>query len=371
MRGLYGINGEVITITYVNNIQNNFVAYTPPENVTVNSITVSLAGATGQDSARLFCIYLTPPPSLQALIPHESVMHYNNYQIFSTNIDGVAAGASSPSISSQVAQFSTMPFRILVFARLNNANRTYQTPDKYLTIDNITCQIDNGAQFFNGCTTRQLADISIRNGLQMPPDCFQQFLLNGTSVDSVTGAQLSPLYGCGSCLVIDPSLDGNLREGVVNNSAGRYIFQVQNAVFKNKTQTAFPACTLYIVGISNSVLERVGSAYRNYLLSVTPEQVAASKMLPPVATCEYQESRFANSFLSGGANAGLSHFFRTGVHHVKRLAHRGLQYLRENPELVHQGLALARKAVLGVGASAKRNFGHAVSAKKKMDLFYE
>ena len=371
-KGLYGINGEVIQLTYLNNLANNMIAYVPVTGLTNVTYTVSLTGGVGQnDLATLYCIYLTPPPSLIPMIPHESVQHYNNYQIFSSQITGsLAPGASTLSVSSQVAQFSTMPFRILVYARINNGSRTPQTPDKYLTIQNITCQIDNGAQFFNGCTTRQLYDISARNGLQMPADCFQQFQLNSTSVSPTTGEPINPLYGCGSCLLIDPSIDGNLRDGVTNNSPGRYIFQVQNAIFTNNTQTTFPSMTLYIVGISNAVLERSGTQYRNYLLSVDEKTVQAAKMLPPVSQEEYQQSRFANSFLSGG-NSGLSHFFQSGVSAIRQLAHKGVKYLQQHPELVHQGLALARKAILGAGAKAKHQFGHNVAPKKNMDLFYE
>ena len=73
-------------------------------------------------------------------------------------------------------------------------------------------------------------------------------------------------------LVISPALDLGIRPSDTTGSGGRYIrFQVQNATFTNNTDTAFGQVTLYVVGINSAVLERVGSQYRNYLLTTPPE----------------------------------------------------------------------------------------------------
>jgi hypothetical protein len=65
--------------------------------------------------------------------------------------------------------------------------------------------------------------------------------------------------------------------------------------------------TLYVVGINASVLERVGSQYRNYLLTTPPDIINRISALPPVSYKMYMSSKFSNSFLMGG---GISDWFK-------------------------------------------------------------
>ena len=364
--GLYGINGENIAITWLNDLANNMIAYSPPPGLTVSTVSGQPTGisvsygepGTAIGNANLFCVYLTPHASMMSSIPQQSVQHYNQYQTFSTAISGAVAAGASVSTSSSVCQFTNIPFRILVYARLTNTSRTFETPDKYLQLTSLSCQLDNGAFSFNGASSRQLVDASIRNGLQMPPDVALGAALN--YAETLNGTFPPALYGCSSVMVIDPAMDLQLAEGLTNGSPGRYIFQVQNATFKNTTGTSFPSVTLYVVGINNAVLERVGTEYRNYLLSIDSDKLKKAKDLPAVSLQEYTDSRFANSFLSGG-NPGFSQYIRSGLHRLKSAARRGVEYLQENPQVIHKGLEYAKKALGGARKPAVRS----------MDLFYE
>ena len=130
-------------------------------------------------SAKLFCIYLTPKEETISQIPQTSVYHYNDYSIFSNTIaSSVVAKQELPNVSSQVVNFTNLPQKILVYARTSNQARLCSTPDKYLKINSLQATIDNGSPQFSGASANQLYDISKRNMLQMPRSSFLQDVLN-------------------------------------------------------------------------------------------------------------------------------------------------------------------------------------------------
>jgi hypothetical protein len=197
---------------------------------------------------------------------------------------------------------------------LADASVKMSTPDKYLTIFSASASFDNGLPQLNNATTRQLYDISKRNGLCMPPSAFQQLQLN-TGITSGSGL-VSPLYGCGSVLVLDPALDLGIRPGSSTSSKGRYIFQIQG-IMANNTATDFPACTLYVIGVNAAVLERIGSEYRNYLLTLPDNVLGQAENLNSIDHQTYIDAKYSNAFLSGGGIGDwmrkISNFLRHGA----------------------------------------------------------
>lgn len=352
--GLYAITGELITIQWTNNIFDNMFAFVAPAGITVNSTSVSL----GQ-SARLRLQYLTPKDQTISLIPKESISQYNDYTIFTNDIGACLAGASISGVSSQVVNFTNMPQKILVYARLNNSARDSTTPDKYLSLQGLTVQFDNGLPQFASASPNQLYDISVRNGLQMPRPCWRQDQLNYT-----TAGMSKKQYGCGSVFVIDPALDLGIRNTDSMGSGGRYIFQLQNGVFKNNTDVDFSSVTLYIVGINSAILERKGSEYRNYLLTVSDNMVNEVKSLPPVSHQEYKNARFSNSFLSGG---GIGDFFKKIAGAIPKLISLAPAILPLVPEIMG---AFGGRALGGAVDRTGRLFGVPRPPKKGQNLYY-
>jgi hypothetical protein len=298
-RALYAITGELITINFVPDLFNNMFAYALPAGLSLTSSTVDLTTA----NPVLRCIYLTPKEDTILQVPRQSVYQYNDYSIFQNTVASAClAGASLTGISSQVVNFTNLPSKILVYARLSNNSRSCATPDKYLALTGLQVTFDNGLPQLAGATPDQLYDISKRNAIQMPRACWKQLELN-SSVAATQGG----LYGCGSVLVLDPALDLGIRPSDTQGSGGRYIFQVQNATFKNFTETDYGQITLYVVGINSAVLERVGSQYRNYLLTTPPDIINQVRSLAPISYKSYMRSAHANSFLMGG---GIGDWFK-------------------------------------------------------------
>jgi len=366
-RALYAITGELITIQWVSDLWNNMFAFTLPTGLTYTNSTTPAVVSLGTQ-ANLFCIYLTPKEDTISQIPRQSVYQYNDYSVFSNNIS-LPSGANLPpqtdlpNVNSQVVNFTNLPNKILVYARVSNGSRTTATTDKYLQLKSIQVSFDNGLPVFNGATPDQLYDVSKRNMLQMPRACFKQLQLNTES--EISGA----LYGCGSVLVIDPALDLGIRPSDTTGSGGRYIFQVQNATFRNNTDTAFPSVTLYVIGINSAVLERVGSQYRNYLLTTPPDIINRIKDLPPVAYKQYMRSQHSNSFLMGG---GISDWFKK----AHSLGTRAYDLAMKHKDDLRQGFEVGKniyhagKELLGKGMDrGTRLFGENPRPSRNVSYF--
>ena len=356
-RALYAITGELITIQLVPQLWDNMVACVLPTGLSYTNVAVPAVVDLTTTNPILNCIYLTPKEDTILQIPRQSVYQYNDYSIFTNNVaTSVLAGAVLPNVSSQVVNFTNLPQKILVYARLSNGTRNASTPDKYLNIRNLQVVFDNGLPQFTSASPDQLYDVSKRNMLQMPRSCFRQLQLN--TENEVDGA----LYGCGSVMVIDPALDLGIRPSDTTGSGGRYIFQVQNSTFANDTDTDFGSITLYVVGINSAVLERVGSQYRNYLLTTPPDAVNQIKSLAPVNYKMYSRSLHSNSFLMGG---GVGDWFKKAYN----MGTRAYDVAVKNKDAIRQGYD-AGKQLLGKGMErGTRLFGDSVRPHRSVNFF--
>jgi hypothetical protein len=361
-RALYAITGELITINFVPDLFNNMFAYDIPTGLTLSSSSVDLTTV----NPVLRCIYLTPKEDTIAQVPRSSIYQYNDYSIFQNTIaSGVVAGGTLSGVSSQVVNFTNLPSKILVYARLSNNARTSETPDKYLALTGLQVTFDNGLPQLAGATPDQLYDISKRNAIQMPRACWKQEELN-----SAVSATQGGLYGCGSVLILDPALDLGIRPSDTQGSGGRYIFQVQNATFKNFTETNFGSITLYVVGINSAVLERVGSQYRNYLLTTPPDIINEIKSLAPISYKMYMRSNHANSFFMGG---GIGDWFKKAYNFGTRSYNQAKDLLGEVEKTVSEGQDIynkVRKLTGGAMDRGTRLFGANPRPQKQL-AFYQ
>ncbi len=104
--------------------------------------------------------------------------------------------------------------------------------------------------------------------------------------------------------------------------------------------------------MTNAQLERIGSEYRNYLLTLPDDVTTQSKSLPAIDHQRYMDAKHSNGFLSGG---GIGDFFKKALGHATNIVKWGLK----NKEHLAKGYEVGKK-LLGKGA-----------AKPKRDLFYE
>ena len=370
--GLFAIQGELISIQWVANLFNSMFAYVLPAGISFQPNSIPTCSLNGVGYTGVFtpptlnCIYITPHEEQIPKIPKQSIYHYNDYVVYNNNIASNVAPNAVVNLVSQVAQFTNVPQYMLIYARPSNSVRESLAgctiPDVYLTIENLSIQWDNGQPIFSQASTHQLYNVSERNGLCMNREQFMGKLLN----ESLVAGGAPPISGVGSVLVVSPTLDLSARPHTTAGSPGRYIMQITQGRARNNTSQTFASVDLYIVGITNGILERMGSEYRNYLLNITDKQLYQAKMATPITRKLFMSQKFSNAFLSGG---GISDFLKNMASSAfglaKKGASAGLNYLQNNPALLQQGVAMARKAV-GLGGAYKN-----IHPKRDMDLFYE
>lgn len=365
---LYGINGELIQLFYYANLFDCMFNYVAPAGLTVSASTSVSLG----NSATLQAIYLTAYQSTQDEIPRTSLYHYNDYQQFQNDIGSFSAGQVKSGISSQVTTFTSIPQKILIYARVSDGVKTASMPDNYLSFNNVTVTFDNGQPMLSGASQNQLWEISNRNGLTMERANWLGKVLN----PSLVASGLAPIHGCGSILVIDPAIDLGLRADNTNGSAGRYVMQVINAVMQNNTSQNFSSTTLFVVGISSAILERNGTEYRNYILSLPDDVFEKAREIAPVSLALYNKEKFTNLFLSGG---GIGDWFKKALNFGKNAVKKVVSLAKDNPEMVNAGLQLLNQHLnkdggrlkMIKGAVLKKGGKSDVHPKKNMDLYFE
>ncbi len=353
---LYAINGETLQLQFVNDLFNNMLACTFAQAGTViNSVAVSFPA-----TATLECVYLTPSESFARELPQNSISHYNNYSIFSIDGGAVAAGATT-TLTSPVAQFTGLPFKVLVYVRQSDATKNINIPDRYLQIVNVqNCQIDNGPNVLGGASMDQLYEISSRNGCVLDRDVWQQKNLNGL---------LTPVYGCGSILALSPKQDLSVRESVTSGSPGRFIFQITLSL-KNNTTDNFAGTTMYVVAITNGILERNGNEYKNYLYTLPPNAIMDAQRQTAISHVEFKNAQQANMFLSGGS---FKSFFSKIWNGVKNAGKWAWDHRDAIVDAGKEAYNLAKK--VGLGEDEQNMGGNFISKykhpKRRMDLFYQ
>lgn len=366
---LYAINGEILSMYYQTDLFSSMFNLVAPTGLVIGT------GSNGNPaptvnlgtSATLNCIYLTAYPEMFDQIPRQSLYHYNDYVQYQNDIaTNVAPNAILTGKASAVCNWTNIPQKILIYARVSDGVKTYTMPDNYLTINSVQCVFDNGQPMLSAATPDQLFEISQNAGLTMERANWLGKVLN----PSLVACGAPPISGCGSVLVVDPALVLGLRPGNTNGTPGRFVFQVQNIVLQNNTSMTFPNVTLYVVGITNALLERNGSEYRNYNLSVPYDVLMKAHELSPVSTAVYNQDKFQNLFLNGG---GIGDWFKKGYNLAKSGVSKVLDLAQQHPELVKQGIQFAKQQYnKGKGGAMRMVKGlHDIHPKRDMDLYFE
>lgn len=351
--GLFSVTGEQIQLVYTPDLWNNmFSLGSIQAGLTYTAPQVSLGA-----NATLFCIYLTPYDYMIPRIPKQSLIPYNNYQYFITNVGGVTAG-QTVSISSQVATLTNMPAKFIIAAVPSVSARSATIPNVSLTINSVSISIDNGQPQLSSANANQLYDVSKEAGLSMSRQSWLGQVLN-SSLNASDPNNNPILSGCGSVLVVEPHQLG-VRAGVAQNSVGKFIFQVLNINMTNNTGANLSNVSLYVIAVNNAVLRRNGTEYTNGLLNAPDNVLEIAERLPVVQHSEYQKALCKNAFMSG---SGVKDFFRKAYGTLKSGVREGAKHLLRNPDLLKKGLKYL--------SGGRKMRGGEVQPSQDMDLFFE
>lgn len=239
--------------------------------------------------------YLTPPKS--EIIPYINKYPYTEINRYPTDLGAsVAAGASSR-ISGNNIQLSSIPKRMFVVVREKNSDRNYTKADAYSRIDKVEIQFNNKNSLLGSASTRDLYELSVRNGLQMSWAQWNQF--------------------CGSVLCVDFGNDISLGDAEAVGSFGQFQLQV-DVDFTNIGSQA-KNYTLYLIIASEGVFTMEGTTSRLNVGNVFPHNVLEGMQLADLERVPYHQQY---DYI-GGSFMG---FLRRVGRKLGKALHKGIKF---------------------------------------------
>ena len=238
----------------------------------INSITVQFNGFTApafsypQSIPQLLFKYISPAIlTPQRLSPLRPVTYpFFNVQRYPTDIGAVSYGVSPVPIQSNNIQLSSIPRRIYLYIRPNNATLQSRCdiPDAYLTINNVAIQWANQNTLLSSASQIQLYEINVKNHSSQDWMSWSGIGLNNSGLPPATIA--SQFGGVGSILALEFATDLQLDGDEAPGLAGQYQLQVQLSVSNLNSSGAWNSLpmTFYVVTVEEGTftITSAGSA---------------------------------------------------------------------------------------------------------------
>lgn len=239
--------------------------------------------------------YLTPPKS--EVLPYINKYPYTEINRYPTDSGSSLAAGSSNKISGNNIQLSSIPKRMFIVVREKNADRNYTKADAYARIDGVEIQFNNKNALLGSATSRDLFELSVRNGLQMSWAQWNQF--------------------CGSVLCVDFGNDISLGDAEAVGSFGQ--FQLQVDVNYTNIGSQAKNYALYLIIASEGVFTMEGTSSRLNVGNVFPHNVLEGMQLADLERVPYHQQ----TDYVGGSFMG---FLRRMGRKLGRALHKGIKF---------------------------------------------
>lgn len=276
-----------LNIQYVNNL--SYIVSHANTNATFSNITVTLS---------------TPTAFVKFASPHDGYvprpLKYDNHVItpYSTPYGSSVSAGASFTMASQNIMFQSMPESILIFARRQNADRTYLTTDTYCSPDNISITFNNVSGILSTASKADLFNVCVSNGLQRS---WAEF--NGV----VTNSAMAKVGLSGAVLRLKMGKDIPIGNHYVGES-GSFNFQLSSATFTNVNQSDAVTPVLYVVAMYKSTIQIDTTG----AVSSTIDQPIPSDNYVPYETLHQNGAGFFSDAIRtvGKALPGINKFLR-------------------------------------------------------------
>ncbi len=141
-------------------------------------------------------IYITP----KSTIPVFPIQRYPLAGIYKVTkaLGAIAAGGSLPITTSDSMPLYGVPKRVYIFARRSNESRTYNDPDVFGQISNLSIYFNNSDGNFSQASVQQLYQVSRENGYRRSFQAFNKFEGSVMCIDFSKDMPLLPNEGVGS-----------------------------------------------------------------------------------------------------------------------------------------------------------------------------
>ncbi|QIG59351.1 putative major capsid protein [Dishui Lake virophage 2] len=283
-QGLLGINNMSITLnvdstckrlfsTANNYITNIALGKLTGANQNPNGFTTaSQIGIASQPSAPalLFKFLSTQPSDLiqtKNVVPY---MDFPRYLTASANSPSILAGASSTLTSSNL-QINQIPDLFIINVRVPMSQQRWYNTSSFLTINNISINLNNQSGLLSSASQYDLWRMSIRNG---STQSWAEF--SGQALVSATATGAGALVATtGSLLVINPAYDLSLPDYISCGSLGNYNFQFQCSVTNQFGFTITPE--IIIIAVNSGIFVTQSGVSSVYTGILTKEMVLSAK----------------------------------------------------------------------------------------------
>lgn len=315
-QGLVGVNNMSFTFN-INTALSRLVSYGGP--VAANLITLSQgvaadpagAGAKWLANANMFGslayavagAVLNPPPAVSVLLrllssqPSDRLQTRNvvpyfdlpRYLTSATSAANIAPNAVA-TVQSQAIQLSQLPDYFIIVARKTMSDQGIRDTSSFLTIRNISINLNNASGLLSSASVNDLWRISTKNGSQQS---FSEFC-GKALVQTGAGAGGFLVPTTGSLFVVSPT-DLSLPDMLSCGSLGAFSLQFNVQVF-NQFDAAVPSVELCVIACNSGIMTLSQGTASLYTGLLTREAVLAAKQ----AEVSDEPSRMIGGMLSRG-----------------------------------------------------------------------
>jgi hypothetical protein len=301
----------------------------------ISSIT-SGVGANGTmfTSPKLLLKFLSTQPSDN--IESRNVVPYTDFPRYitpSSNAPAIASRASAQ-LTTQNIQINQLPSKFIVAVRLPQSLQTIANPSTFLTITNVSINLNNASGLLSSSTQQNLWKISRRNGSNQTWQQFSGFAQK-VGAYGAGGGGISSVPTGGSILVLDPALDLSLPETLSNGSLGQYNFQAQITVTNQYGYAITPE--VVVVCVNDGIMVTNQGTSTTYTGILTRQMVMDAKQMPSIPMTE--EYRMVGGKMG---NMSLVRHPHHRVHHLHKFVSKHLEkvmpmahHAKHVPQLKH------------------------------------
>jgi hypothetical protein len=262
-------NGYITSVALGQNGQNGFT-----------SPAIGTYGASSQP-ALLFRFLSTQPSDL---IQTKNIVPYMDYPRYLTNsanqpqIDGWDYNAepqpapSSATLTSSNLQINQIPDLFIINVRIPMSQQTIHDPSEFLTINNISINLNNQSGLLSSSSQYDLWRLSVKNG---STQSWAEFSGQAWKHDATKASQGYNIPTTGSLLIINPAYDLSLPDYISCGSLGNYNFQFQCNVTNQLGQAVFPE--IIVITANSGIFTTQQGVSAVYTGILTKEMVLSAK----------------------------------------------------------------------------------------------
>jgi hypothetical protein len=203
-------------------------------------------------------------------------MDFPRYLTASSNTTPIAAGASA-SLTSSNLQINQIPDLFIINIRKPMSAQTIQDATAFLTINNISINLNNQSGLLSSASAYDLWRMSVKNGSTQSWAEFGGLATNQLAPTAIDGGNGSAVATTGSLLVINPAYDLSLPDYITAGSLGNYNFQFQVGCTNTLQATGSLSPEICVIAVNSGIMTTQQGVSAIYTGILTKEMVLNAK----------------------------------------------------------------------------------------------